>query len=54
MTIEEGAKEIEREKKIQRFLKKVLKFLKEQKCLSINREISEEFVMTEYRAIPGN
>ena len=52
--ITEEESEEEREKKIQRFMKKVLKFLKEHECLCINREISGEFVMTEYRLIPRN
>ena len=41
-------KDVEREKKIQRFLKKVLNFLKENKCLMINRHILGDYVRIEY------
>jgi len=51
--IKEGSEE-EREKKIQRFMKKVLNFLKDQKCLYINREVSGDHVMIEYGSIPKN
>ncbi len=50
MAIEEISEE-EREKKIQGFMKKVLKFLKEYKCLAINREVSENHVMIGYGSI---
>lgn len=54
MTPEERLEDMENEKKIERFLKKVLKFLEEHKSIFINRDISGKFVRIEYGAIPRN
>lgn len=50
--IKEDESEEEREKEIQRFMKRVLKFLKEHKCLSMSREISESHVLATYGSVP--
>jgi len=51
VAIKEGSEE-EREENIQKFMKKVLKFLKEQKCIYLNRDISGDYVRIEYGSLP--